>query len=254
MIPKLIHYFWFGKDQPKKEIKQCIESWKNILPDFKIVKWDLNNFNIDCKYAKYTERYKKWAFLTDYARFKVLYEFGGVYLDTDMLILKRFDGFLKYDSFWSLAPHGNVEPVIIGTIPGNKIVLECLEKYKHMIPEKMEDLIELPSVISQIFFSQGFESNSREIKIIKNNVLFPPEYFCPIPFELADSKDKMKFVTRNTISIHLWNSAWFDDFRFFWSGRRKSGWNAVLKTLIKNPFQSNSYYRSILYHLFNKVK
>ena len=98
MIPKVIHYCWFGKNKKSKVINECIESWKTYCPDYEIVEWNENNFDINCiPYVKEAYLDKKWAFVSDYARLFIIYNYGGIYLDTDVLLHRDLNELLKYD-------------------------------------------------------------------------------------------------------------------------------------------------------------
>ena len=98
-IPKIIHYCWFGDKMPKK-IKQNINKWKKIMPDYEFKEWNEQNFNCDSNdFVEQAYKNKKWAFVADYARLKALYEYGGIYLDTDVEILKAFDDLLNEKKF-----------------------------------------------------------------------------------------------------------------------------------------------------------
>ena len=91
MIPKIIHYCWFGKNKKPKLVRDCIKSWKSLHPDYEIIEWNEKTFPIDNEFLQYMYKNKKWAFVSDYARLKILYEYGGYYLDTDMILVKRLD-------------------------------------------------------------------------------------------------------------------------------------------------------------------
>ena len=247
MIPKKIHYFWFSGDPFPENIKRCMASWQNHLPDYEIVKWDLTNTPIECEFAKKALAEKKWAFLSDYARLRILHEYGGIYLDTDVLVLKSFDDLLHKESFWGRANNGMVEPVVVGSIANNKTVKLCLDVY---LGENENAVFqEIPLVISPVFERLGFKMNDPITQNLGNDVIFSYDHFCPMPFEQADSEDPISFKTENTYAVHLWNAAWFDPFRFFWNGRSKKGWQAVWQTVRKNPFQDRDFYKNVAYHM-----
>ena len=102
MIPKKIHYCWFGHNQLPESAKKCINSWKKFCPSFDIIEWNEENFNIDAcpQYVKDAYSQKKWAFVTDYVRLKVVYENGGIYFDTDVELISRIDSLLKYNAYF----------------------------------------------------------------------------------------------------------------------------------------------------------
>ena len=100
MIPKIIHYCWFGGNPLPEQVKKMISTWKKYCPDYEIKEWNESNFNLDtCIYAKEAYTTKKWAFITDYVRLKVIYDYGGIYMDTDVEVCKNLDELLKWDAF-----------------------------------------------------------------------------------------------------------------------------------------------------------
>ncbi len=246
MIPKKIHYFWFSGDPIPAQLLQCINSWKVIMPDYELMRWDLTNTPLDCEFSLKAHEEKQWAFLTDYARFRILYEQGGIYLDTDVLVLKPFDELLSYNSFWGRADNGLIEPVVFGSVKNDPIVKSCLDIYLNKSNEFV--FKEIPLEILPIFELKGFQKEILSVQKIGETMIFPFDYFCPMPFEMADSNDPHRFKTENTLAIHLWNAAWFDPFRFFWNGRHKKGWKEVFRIILKNPFQSWRFYRNVGYH------
>ena len=247
LIPKKIHYFWFSNDPMPPLVQNCISSWKKVLPDYQFIKWDLTNTDVSHPFAQKALQQKKWAFLTDYCRLNVLLKEGGIYMDTDVFLVKSFNDLLYPSSFWGQADNGLVEPVVIGAEKNNQLVKACLECFDSEV--ESEEFREIPKVISPVFIGKGFLLENKGIQYLENNVVFPYDYFCPMPFEKADSTDFELFATENTIAIHLWNANWFDPFRFFWNGRRKSGWKAVFKEIRKKPNQGIAFYKSVFYHL-----
>lgn len=100
MIPKKIHYCWFGRNPLPELARRCIESWKKYCPDYEIIEWNEDNYDINkIPYVKEAYQAKKWAFVTDYVRLDVVNKFGGIYLDTDVELLKSLDSLLKYKAF-----------------------------------------------------------------------------------------------------------------------------------------------------------
>ena len=100
-IPKIIHYCWFGGKPLNKLGEKCLKSWKKFFPDYEIIEWNESNFDVNCcQYVKEAYEAKKWAFVSDYARFKILYEQGGIYFDTDVEVIRPFDAILK-EPLWN---------------------------------------------------------------------------------------------------------------------------------------------------------
>ena len=100
MIPKIIHYCWFGRGEKTPSMLKCIESWKRFCPDYEIKEWNEDNFDVECiPFVKAAYDAKKWAFVSDYARLRIIWEKGGIYLDTDVELLKSLDDLLVLDAY-----------------------------------------------------------------------------------------------------------------------------------------------------------
>ncbi|MEI3219550.1 MAG: glycosyltransferase [Lachnoclostridium sp.] len=101
MIPKVIHYCWFGRGKMPELANKCIESWKKYCPDYEIIEWNEDNFDINCcPYVKEAYESKRFAFVTDYVRLYAMYTQGGIYMDTDVEVLRNLDEFLIHQGFW----------------------------------------------------------------------------------------------------------------------------------------------------------
>src|SRR5690606_23315459 len=124
--PKVIHYCWFGNKKKPPLVVDCISSWKLYLPEFDIIEWNEKNTDLNHPFLKKTFKLKKWAFVSDFVRLKVLYEFGGIYLDTDMLILKPLDVFLKDNCFFGAEDDKYINAAIIGASKEHPFIKECL--------------------------------------------------------------------------------------------------------------------------------
>ena len=100
MIPKIIHYCWFGRKPKSEEFNKYLESWKRFCPDYEIKEWNESNFDLNKNdYCREAYEAKKWAFVADYVRLKVLEKYGGIYMDTDVELIKSLDKFLHYNAF-----------------------------------------------------------------------------------------------------------------------------------------------------------
>lgn len=129
MIPKIIHYCWFGGKEKPAEIKMCIESW-SILSDYKIIEWNESNCTFDeNEYIRRAYAEKKWAFVSDFYRLKALYEMGGIYLDTDVKIYKSFDALLQNNVFMNFIFDCSVGTAIIGAAPKNGFIKQLIDFY-----------------------------------------------------------------------------------------------------------------------------
>ena len=130
-IPKIIHYCWFGGGAISPENRKCMESWEKYCPDYKIIEWNEQNFDISKnRYVQQAYEAKKYAFVSDYARLAVVYEYGGIYLDSDVEVLKSFDPLLDLPYFVGAENAGTIEAAIIGAEKGCDWIKACLDYYK----------------------------------------------------------------------------------------------------------------------------
>lgn len=206
MIPKKIHYCWFGgKDLPKLA-EQCINSWKKYCPDYEIVRWDENSFDINSNiYVKEAYNAKKYAFVTDYVRLYALYTQGGIYMDTDVEVLKNLDQFLKNKAFSGFETDTTIPTGIMGAESGTKIFKELLDYYKdkHFIQKNGSiDMTTNVIIITDMMSQKGFTPNNK-LQTVADFTLYPKEYFCPI-----DYQTKKKNITDNTYTIHWFAGSW----------------------------------------------
>lgn len=210
-IPKIIHYCWFGGNPFSKMEKECIESWKKFCPDYKIIQWNENNFDFSaCEYAKTAYENKNWAFVSDYVRNVVVYEYGGIYLDTDVKLIKSLDDLLELNAYAGIEDPWTVNTGIgFGAEKHNLIVKEFVEAYDSLNffnnDGTVNSIIE-PKIITDILVNHGFELYKNEIQHVESFTIFPIDYFCPYDIRI----NKMK-ITQNTYSIHYYNASWYTE-------------------------------------------
>lgn len=210
MIPKKIHYCWFGRNKKNKIIEKCIKSWKKHLPDYEFIEWNEDNFDINiCPYVKEAYDSKKWAFVSDYARYYVLYKHGGIYLDTDVEVLKSLNPILEKGSFMgreSIETGGMVAPgLILGAEKGMKLYKEILDIYNEMNFINQDGTFNLRTVVqitTEILENKGFEIQNNEIQSIDEIYIYPSEYFCPIGW------NGLGKISENSYSIHHYAASW----------------------------------------------
>lgn len=208
MIPKIIHYCWFGGKPLDRLGQTCLDSWKKFFPDYEIREWNESNFDINgCKYAEEAYKAKKWAFVSDYARFKILYEYGGVYFDTDVEVIRPFDDILSKGNFMGCERNGNaVAPGLgIAAKPGLDIIKEIIEDYEQSDFIKADGTYDLTTIVertTKILKKHGL-NNTDKIQTIAELNIYPPEYFCPINMETGKLS-----ITKNTYSIHRFAGSW----------------------------------------------
>lgn len=206
MIPKVIHYCWFGNNIMPRKVKKCIKSWRNVLSDYEVIQWDETNFDItENQYIEEAYRCKKWAFVADYARAKILVEHGGLYLDTDMLIIKRFDFALMNKAFCSFANENIVSMGLLGFEKNNVLMKEHLQSYnnrKFILNDHTIDKTTNVTVFSEMLQNYGM-SNYDKINHLKDITIYPTDFFYPTDFE-----GKRNNFTKNTCAIHLHYGSW----------------------------------------------
>lgn len=208
MIPRRIHYCWFGKKPLTKEALRCIESWKKFCPDYEIIRWDERNYNIGKNhYARELYRNKKWAFLTDYARLDVVYEYGGIYLDTDVELLKPLDELLTNEAFFGMEQPGRVNTGIgFGAVAHHPLIEENKKRYENesfiLKNGKIKKVI-CVEVTTEILNKYGLISGNTVQELPYNTVIYPTEYFCPL--KMGTNKVN---ITSNTYSIHHFDGSW----------------------------------------------
>ncbi len=148
MIPKIIHYCWLSGDPYPEDIKKCIQSWKEILPVYEFWLWDTNRFNIESTpWTKQAFEMKKYAFAADYIRLYALYNYGGIYLDSDILVYKSFNDLLHLPYFIGEDYTHSFEPAVIGTEPKNTWIKDCLDSYNNqnfILDNNQLNMIPLP--------------------------------------------------------------------------------------------------------------
>ena len=212
-IPKIIHYCWFGKGEKSILVKKCIESWKRKCPDYEIIEWNENNFNINLnKYVYEAYINKKWAFVSDYVRIYALYNNGGIYLDTDVEIIKRTDDFLDNNVFLGFESYDKISTGIIGAEKGNVFIKKILDSYneRHFVLENKKcDLTTNVELITKIAVEEGVVLNNTSQKV--NGIsIYPIETFSPKDNETGDIN-----ITKNTYTIHYFSGSWLPKIEVF---------------------------------------
>ena len=209
-IPHIIHYCWFGGNPLPELAQKCIESWKKYCPDYEIKRWDETNFDLDCcDYVREAYQEKKWAFVSDYARFKILYENGGVYFDTDVELIKSIDDIVENGAFMGLEESSEVSVATglgLAANIGTPLFKEILDNYHHSHFEKGENgsYETVVTRVTNIALKHG-DIQPDEISYVAGIRIYPSEYFCPLDFYTG----KMT-ITNNTRSIHHYTASWYN--------------------------------------------
>lgn len=212
MIPKVIHYCWFGEKAIPHDLQRCIDSWKQVMPDYEIRKWDESNYDISkCDYIKEAYAEKKWAFVSDYVRLDVCYTYGGIYLDTDVEVIKPFDELLSLDGFCGMEigksrlPNEVNVGLALGMSKGLKMGRILRDDYHSLhfkMPDGTIDLTPCPAIQTRTLVKYGLELNNKT-QIIYGMTVFPTDYFCPMNQYTGDIA-----ISPNTYSIHHYSGSW----------------------------------------------
>ena len=208
LIPKKIHYCWFGNNDIPKQFLENIETWKRYCPDYEIIKWDEDNYDISKNtYMKQAYNARKWGFVPDYARLDIIHQEGGIYLDTDVELLKPLDDLLGFKMFCGFERNEYVALGLgFGGIPGNPILEEMMLQYDHMSFINLDGSLNMtasPVYQTTILKKHGLECNGR-FQMVNECAVFPKEYFAPI-----DSFG-WGYISSKTYSIHKYAATWFD--------------------------------------------
>lgn len=247
MIPKIIHYVWLGGGKKSPSVKRCIRNWKKVMPDYEIKEWNETNFDVNSiAWVKEAVSVGKWALASDCIRLYVLYKYGGIYMDTDVMTYKPFDEFLKYDFFTSVEYHpsgfipgkdvdenGLPKPGVqrvanlgllsatFAAAPGNPFIKDCLDHYltNHFIRKDGSldmDFI-IPGVMAMNAVKYGFRFFDKTQKLDHNMAVFKSNVFAGDPMTRdADS-----------YSMHFMDNSW-----------KKKNWKWKLRTFLESHFPS----------------
>lgn len=209
-IPKIINYCWFGGNEKPEIVKKCINSWKKYCPSYKIVEWNENNFDITINsYVQEAYYKKRYAFVSDFARLWVIYNNGGIYLDTDVELIRNIDELTKYDAFFSSEDNININTGLgFGSKKKNELLKLLMDDYDNIKFIKEDGSIDKTTCpIRNTKIIRKYLKDEKMVfdkKIVYNNMCFlPKEYFCPLDYETK----KMK-KTNNTYAIHWFSGTW----------------------------------------------
>ena len=207
-IPKHIHYCWFGSNPIPPHLEACIVSWQKYCPDYVITRWDERNYDISKNlYMKQAYEEKKWAFVPDYARLDIIYNYGGVYFDTDVELLKSIDDLLYDEMFCGFESHDFIALGLgFGAIRHHFFIEKLLDKYndiKFINDDGTLNMIGSPIYQTEVFREYGFNIDNTQQK--KDGIMiYPCEVLCPI------TTVGMDCFTENTYSIHHYDASWVE--------------------------------------------
>lgn len=206
-IPKVIHYCWFG-GKPKPDLaEKCIKSWKKVCPDFEIVEWNENNFDLSNvpDYVWQAMQAGRWAFVSDYVRLRALTERGGVYMDTDVELVKPLNPFLHHQAFAGFERVDGIQTGLLACEKGFPLFQEFLHHYdtaSFLLPDGTLDTTTNVEVLTGLCLKHGLVCNDR-LQTVAGLTIYPREIFCPVDFET-----RLLHKTRKTVAIHWFSGSW----------------------------------------------
>lgn len=210
MIPKKIHYCWFGSAEMPAEFKAFISEWSEIMPDYEIKLWNEDNAPMHLAYMKKALKHKKWANLSNYTRLHAVYEEGGVYFDTDVKVVKPFDDLLSNKCFFGLqSPDwdeiNSFNNAIFGAEKNNffikKIMDACLALYDGSEIAHLSS----PHLTTYLLRESGYKAQTDKVLLDNDVQIYPQTYFFPYHWKEKFTEDK---ITSNTYAIHFWSGTW----------------------------------------------
>ena len=221
MIPKTIHYCWFGRGEKPKLAQKCIASWEKYCPDYEIIEWNEDNFYVyDHPYTKYCYENKKWAYLSDYVRLKVVCENGGIYFDTDVEVIKPFDQLLTYEAFYGFENDSNVATGLgFGAVANHITIKSMLQQYDNLKSDEQGSfkLVGCPALNTAALIPFGLKLNG-QLQNVGGAEILPVDRLNPYD----DPTGRLE-KTENTHSIH-------------WYSKSALSKKAIFRSNITRPF------------------
>ena len=219
MIPKIIHYCWFGCGEMPKLAKKCIESWKKYCPDYEIMVWNEDNFDLESDpYLKWCYENKKWAFLSDLVRLLVVQKYGGIYFDTDVELVRCPDFLLGFDAFYGFENDEFVASGLgFGSVPNHVVINQMVEEYRNLIVDDSFVPIGCPTLNTKALLRLGLVLNGERQSVCGAEIL-PEDFLNPY-----DDPTGRLNKTENTVSIH-------------WYSKSALSKKAIVRSKITRPF------------------
>lgn len=244
-IPKIIHYCWFGKNPLPELAVKCIASWKKYLPDYEIKEWNEENYDVrKIPYTAQAYDSKKYAFVSDYVRFDILYHYGGLYFDTDVEVIKPLDEILKRGAFAGVESAGALNAGLgLASPAASPIYKEILDSYKNSSFIRDDGSMDLTTVVtrvSDIFKKHGF-TDKNEIQKVEEITVYPSDYFCPKDYVSGNIN-----ITQNTYTVHWYDGSWLSPLDLEMQ-------NYIKKTLSKYGNSKKSTFLIVFYRFIKSL-
>ena len=224
-IPKKIHYVWVGGKEKPKDIQKCMNSWKEHLKGYEVIEWNENNFDMESHpFLKAAYKAKQWAYISDYIRAYVIYNIGGIYLDTDIILLDNFDNFLNHEAFVGFENAEHPFTAVFGAKPKHPFIKKMLDYYDKLDSYNFDFSSNNTISVSDILIKEYGCKTGNEYQELKNGIIVYPDNILCNP-----SKD--------SVSIHIFTGTWL--------GNKKSLKYKIIKCLKLNI---NSRKKAEWYH------
>ena len=252
MIPKIIHYCWYGHGKYSNAISRCLESWKLYCPDYEFMLWNEDNSPMEIKWIQDAYKSCHYAFVADYMRFWALYHYGGVYLDTDMLLIKPIDELLTNEMFLGREDERLASMGIIGMPQYAEFCKKCLEYYDTLLFETNNVPI-ITEILTPTLVQFGFKFENKTQTLSNGLTVYQSSYFYPVHYrDQFDVEELFEppyggFVKDDqpTYAIHLWNKSWADEWELFSKKKYREGFAKVWWRVRENPKQPVKYYKKV---------
>lgn len=210
MIPKKIHYCWFGRNPKPKLVEKCIKSWQRFCPDFEIIEWNEDNFDVASapEYVRQAYAHKKWAFVSDYVRLRAMTDQGGIYLDTDVELVKSLTPYLKHRAFGGFESAQSICTAVMACEAGFPLFREFLAHYYEMTflnPDGSLNVTTNVATVTGILQEKGLVQNG-QLQTVEGLTLYPSPVFSPVDFESGQLRR-----SRKTVAIHWFSGSWFTE-------------------------------------------
>lgn len=236
MIPKVIHYCWFGGNPLPESAIKCIESWRKYMPDYEIREWNEACFDVNAvRFTQEAYKLKQYAFVSDYARFWILYNYGGVYFDTDVELIKPIDDIIARGAFVGMEISYKKANGLWGIAPGlgiageklNPIFGEVLAKYEnmHFVNSRGSFSATVVKMFSQLMNAKPYRMDESGIAIFDCMNVYPKDYFCPKNYVTGELD-----ITENTRSIHHYAATWVKRKSFLQRLKQRCSWLKIRYT------------------------
>ena len=224
-IPKVIHYCWFGGKPLPLSAQKCVRSWEKYCSDYQFMLWNEENFPVNCNvYCAQMFAEKRWAFLSDYARLKIIYEHGGIYLDTDVQLLKPLDDLLGMPFLGMETTRQVATGLGFGAPAGQPFLKENMAYYERLTAPVQPRAC--PLITTELLAAYGLDVSSDQIQMVDGFAVYPPEYFCP-----KDERSGLLHKTKHTYSIHHFDASWFEA---SWKAGQEKRWKEARMDYIRH--------------------